>query len=313
VEWAAAALGARPQRVRRGPVDEILLAPALSSCWARRDPLVDWLFSIGVRLDGGPTPGMPSCVSCLSPSQLALFLRHLWAAGGRVSSEQGVPVFTYLSANAGFLADLQRLLFRFGVLSQRRTVEHPGGAVAYELRVTAERSRRRFVAEIGLPSGAPGGWATALDAGSESAGGVARRTFRSAMGETYWGPTLPQERAPSALAALLDDDATFGLVQSDLAWDAVESIEYLGEMPVYDATVPGTHNFVADGIVVHNSIEQDADVVAFIYRDDVYNPESQDRGTAEIIVAKHRNGPTGTVRLAFLEHLTKFENMARVD
>jgi len=58
-------------------------------------------------------------------------------------------------------------------------------------------------------------------------------------------------------------------------------------------------------------LEQDADVVCFIYRDEVYNPESDQRGTAEIIVAKHRNGPTGSTRLAFLDHLTKFANMAR--
>ena len=49
----------------------------------------------------------------------------------------------------------------------------------------------------------------------------------------------------------------------------------------------------------------------FIYRDDVYNPDSPDRGTAEILVSKHRNGPTGMVRLAFLDHYTKFANMAR--
>ena len=59
------------------------------------------------------------------------------------------------------------------------------------------------------------------------------------------------------------------------------------------------------------SIEQDADIVMFIYRDEVYNPESPDRGTAEIIVAKQRNGPTGMARLAFLDHYTKFANMAR--
>ncbi|NNE73219.1 MAG: replicative DNA helicase [Acidimicrobiales bacterium] len=59
------------------------------------------------------------------------------------------------------------------------------------------------------------------------------------------------------------------------------------------------------------SIEQDADVVMFIYRDEVYDPESTDVGTAEIIVAKHRSGPTGTVRLAFLPHYTRFANMAR--
>ena len=60
------------------------------------------------------------------------------------------------------------------------------------------------------------------------------------------------------------------------------------------------------------SLEQDADVVMFIYRDEVYNPESPDKGMAEVIVAKHRNGPVGSTRLAFLNHYTKFENMARV-
>ena len=59
------------------------------------------------------------------------------------------------------------------------------------------------------------------------------------------------------------------------------------------------------------SLEQDADVVMFLYRDEVYNPESPDRGTAEIIVAKHRSGPVGTSRLAFLDHSTKFANMAK--
>ncbi len=59
------------------------------------------------------------------------------------------------------------------------------------------------------------------------------------------------------------------------------------------------------------SIEQDADVVAFLYRDEVYNPESPDIGSAEVIVAKHRNGPTGTVRLAWLSNYTRFANMSR--
>ena len=96
-----------------------------------------------------------------------------------------------------------------------------------------------------------------------------------------------------------------------MRWDTITSVTELGDEPVFDATVAGTHNFVAEGIVVHNSIEQDADVVMFIYRDEVYNPDSADRGTAEILIAKHRNGPVGTVRLAFLDHYTKFANMAR--
>ena len=58
------------------------------------------------------------------------------------------------------------------------------------------------------------------------------------------------------------------------------------------------------------SLEQDADAVFFLYRDEQYNPESQEAGMAEVIVAKRRSGPTGTVKLAFLGRFTRFENMA---
>jgi replicative DNA helicase len=114
------------------------------------------------------------------------------------------------------------------------------------------------------------------------------------------------------LAEVVPDRLLADLSRSDVRWDTIVSITELGDEPVFDATVLGTHNFVADGIIVHNSIEQDADVVMFIYRDEIYHGlESADRGTAEILVSKHRNGPTGMVRLAFLDHYTKFANMAR--
>lgn len=100
-------------------------------------------------------------------------------------------------------------------------------------------------------------------------------------------------------------------VGSKVAWRSVVSIESQGFEPVFDATVDATHNFIANGIVAHNSLEQDADVVMFIYRDEIYHEDSNDRGTAEIIVSKHRSGPTGVAHLAFLDSVTKFENMPR--
>lgn len=59
------------------------------------------------------------------------------------------------------------------------------------------------------------------------------------------------------------------------------------------------------------SLEQDADVVMFLYRDDMYNPNSEDRGMAEVIVSKHRNGPTGVTKLSFASNFTRFADMAK--
>ena len=100
----------------------------------------------------------------------------------------------------------------------------------------------------------------------------------------------------------------------ELVWHRIVSIEPAGDEQVYDLTVPGPSCWLADGIVSHNSgaLEQDADLVVLIYRDDVYNkdPNNPDAGTAELILAKQRNGPTGVVKLAFLREQTRFANLA---
>lgn len=101
------------------------------------------------------------------------------------------------------------------------------------------------------------------------------------------------------------------VVQEGLIWDPVVLISEPGEpQPVYDVEMPRHHNFVANGLLVHNSIEQDADLVMMIYRPEYYDPNTSDRGIAEVIIAKHRNGPTGTVRLLFESQYTQFRNLA---
>ena len=91
--------------------------------------------------------------------------------------------------------------------------------------------------------------------------------------------------------------------------DVILSIEADGTEPVYDLTVPGNHNFVANDIIVHNSIEQDADVVLFIYREDYYIEDTDRQNIADILVTKHRHGATGTVSLYFRKELTQFRDL----
>ncbi len=96
----------------------------------------------------------------------------------------------------------------------------------------------------------------------------------------------------------------------EICWDEIVQLERDGEEETYDLTVEGLHNFVANDIVAHNSIEQDADLVFFIYRDEYYNEESDQQGLAEVILAKHRNGPTGSEKLSFLKRYAKFADLA---
>jgi replicative DNA helicase len=112
------------------------------------------------------------------------------------------------------------------------------------------------------------------------------------------------------VAAAVGSAPLEALANSDIYWDEICSIEPDGVDMVYDMTVPGHHNFVANNIIVHNSIEQDADLVMMLYRDEYYNPDTPDRGITEVIITKHRNGPVGTIRLLFEPQFTRFRNLA---
>ena len=113
------------------------------------------------------------------------------------------------------------------------------------------------------------------------------------------------------IAAMLEDAEVHALATSDVFWVEIVEITSLGEIDVYDGTVDGTHNFVANGISAHNSLEQDADVVVLLHRPDAFERDDPRGGEADLILAKHRNGPTKTVTVAHQLHLSRFANMAR--
>ncbi len=129
------------------------------------------------------------------------------------------------------------------------------------------------------------------------------------------------------ISEFLDDKNIKNLANSDIYWDEIVSIEKREKVKTYDLTVDSVHNFVANDIIVHNSIEQDADIVMFVYRDDVYREaaekeremkaksegkeyenkfENKPEEDTELIIGKQRNGPTGTVKLVFQKRFTRF-------
>ena len=258
-----------------------------------------------------------------------------------------VRVF-YATTSERLALDVQQLLLRLGIKSsigsarkQRtgRTGEYRPGFI---VRIQGTVDQTRFLTKVGCFGGRGNVISEALAIVSSqtpnpnvdlvpweisasvreavAAAGVTYRELATALNEDDCGSSLlgntdrPRRFSRDCLRRIGEKVKSSVLVDvatSDVFWDRIVSIESTGLQPTFDATVEGTHNFIADGIVAHNSLEQDADVVMFLYRDEVYNPESPDRGTAEIIVAKHRSGPVGTSRLAFLDHYTKFANMAK--
>jgi replicative DNA helicase len=149
--------------------------------------------------------------------------------------------------------------------------------------------------------------------------GVTHRTLAARLGERYCGsyllgrPNAPRRFSRPRLekiAEIVGSPELTKLATSDVYWDEVVAITPVGPIPTFDATVDDTHNFVADGIIAHNSIEQDSDMVVLLHREDAYERESPRAGEADLILAKHRNGPTGTVTVAFQGHYSRFVDMA---
>ena len=123
----------------------------------------------------------------------------------------------------------------------------------------------------------------------------------------------PSRQTIARYAEILDDDELRACAADDRFWDRVVSIKPVGEREVFDLTVPQHASWIANfSCNSHNSgaIEQDADVILFIYRDVVYNKEAENPNIAEVIIGKNRHGATGTVETHFEGRYTRFENLS---
>lgn len=177
-------------------------------------------------------------------------------------------------------------------------------------------SRRRFLREVGFEAHGPQHASAELmlseliGHGERAAVTAQPVSLRESLADVMSAELASDHGVLTAVAAVLDDADLDLHAVNDVLWDEVVSIELDGVEEVFDATVLGTHNFIANGIAVHNSIEQDADMVILLHREAAYEKDSPREGEADLIVAKHRNGPTDTIVVAFQGHFSRFTNMA---
>ncbi len=303
----------------------------------RRNPIAEWLDSLGLFGLRSHEKFVPDFVFSLPEDQLALFLRHIWATDGSVTVAKSGNVRVYFgSTSERLLKQLQMLLLRFGIVSRFRAVGNAYGHSQWTLDVTGVEDQSRFVDEIGvhgergarvaearirlsqmkaagrfdtIPSEV---WTRVRDALGDRAMTLHRMQVLVGTGSRgdLNDAICPSRPRIGQIAEVLGDAQLEMLATNDVYWDTVTEIKSVGFRAVYDATVPGTHNFVANGTNIHNSIEQDADVVILLHREDAYERESPRAGEADLIVAKHRNGPTATVTVAFQGHYSRFVDMA---
>ncbi len=304
----------------------------------KRNPIAAWLDELGLFGLRSHEKFVPPGVFGLPKEQVGAFIRHLWATDGSVrwDDKAGQGRIYYASTSRRLIDDLARLLLRHNIFSRIKTVRKSGYRDGYHLYIYGVENQLRFCDDIGV-HGARGERAaevaerlravranTNLDTVPKEVWtqvrsvlidrGMTHREFAARMGTSFSGSTLwkhaPSRQRLAEVARVLDDADLDVLATNDIFWDTVTSIESLGTQDVYDATVLGTHNFVADGIAVHNSLEQDADMVILLHREDAYERESTRPGEADFIVAKHRNGPTANVVVAFQGHYSRFVDMA---
>ncbi|MGH2877721.1 MAG: DnaB-like helicase C-terminal domain-containing protein, partial [Solirubrobacteraceae bacterium] len=300
-----------------------------------------WLKQLGIFGQRSASKRVPAAAFQLCNRQVALLLRNLWATDGCIwagkvgSGGIGIRIY-YATASSGLAADVAALLLRLGIVARIRTTTGHGRTM-FSVDVSGARDQQEFLCTVGaygprvpgaraaltlLPAANPNVDTLPIETWSAvraamAARSVSGRRMAALRGTSYGGSShfrfAPSRATLASYADLLDSAALRELTHGDdVFWDSVVTVEPSGEEPVFDLTVPGPSCWLADGVVTHNSgqIEQDSDLVMFIYREEYYDRDSERPGEADIIIAKHRNGPVGDVVLTFNKTYPKFLNYA---
>jgi replicative DNA helicase len=298
-----------------------------------------WLKDLGIFGQRSHQKRLPPAVFRLSDKQIGLLLRHLWATDGSISLREpglpGGPKVVFYTCSPGLAEDVAALLLRLGIVARTSIVEQARGKPVYMVRVSGCMEQRLFLVKVGAfgPRIEPARRLAEAIGGMRSnpnvdtlpeeaiqrvsalmaAQGVTRKQMALIRGvKNISFAHAPSRDLISQYAMILEDEELRIASESDLFWDRVLSVTPEGDAPVFDLTVPGPASWLADGIASHNSgsLEQDADMILLIYREEVYDKNTAKKGIAEIDLVKHRNGEIGTFLLTFQGQFTRFANYA---
>jgi replicative DNA helicase len=319
---------------------QVYLSSAKRLTHGVRNPIATWLDRLGAFGLRSFEKRVPEEVFRQPREAIAVFLRHLWATDGTIQSGGVYPVIRFDSSSEALTRGVQSLLLRLGINARMREVPMPGkGRSSHRLDVSGQEDCVRFLVKVGavgkrrlrikdeildrltathaktnrdvIPREA---WGMLVKPAMTCAG-ITIRNLHTALGRSTSNSMIGKggtsRHRSASIAEAINSDELQALATSDVYWDEVLSIEPDGDDDVFDLTVEGLHNFVAEDVILHNSLEQDSDLVFFVYRDEYYlGEESEQQGIAEVILSKHRNGPTGLVKLSFLRRYAKFADLA---
>ncbi|RUM68262.1 MAG: replicative DNA helicase [Sulfurovum sp.] len=328
----------------------------------KKHPITLWYERLNIERVRSYDKRVPDVVFESSNRAIKLFLKHLWATDGSITIQKQKnrnKITVYYATTSYILGkQVQSLLLRLGIISTIREVkqikEDKEYRSSYHISIQGKENLENFLNNVGsfgkrgensevylrnlaeIKTNPNNGcvdkmvWQThikeAKDKQNFSWRVVCEKLKMSYCGSTLFKSGISKERMQK-LAEFLENKKITNLAYSDIYWDEIISIKENKKEKTYDLTVDSVHNFVANDIIVHNSIEQDADIVMFVYRDDVYREaaekEKEMKAKAdgkdyenkfqnkleedtELILGKHRNGPTGTVKLIFQKQFTRF-------
>lgn len=337
--------GIKGRLVEQGNWAHVYLPSPYHLTHGKKHPITEWYDRLGIERVRSYQKRVPSGLFECDNARISLFLNHLWSTDGNISQKisegrKNSASIYYASSSPVLAWQVQHLLSRLNIRSSIYCIAQGKHRSMYQVSVQGTENQLNFLENVGC-FGERGRiipqliddlkqindnpnfavfpretWDLMIYPAMQRQGFTYRRLFDH-LGLSYSGSIKNNGVSIERLKRInnvLNDQELEKHIESDVMWDEIIAINPLEVEEVYDATVEGSHNFVANDIIVHNSIEQDADMVTFIYRPEYYqileDEQGQSlKGIAEIIIAKNRHGAQDTVRLKFTGEFARFSNL----